>query len=95
LCQFQRDGFGKPCNRVRLLALYALWNGEAVMECVDAVLMIRPSLRLHRRCQAAMWNAAVKLSAMIASHLSSEKSSTGDILHARIVDIPWTDFRPS
>ena len=61
-------------------ALYALLNGDAVFECADAVLMIRPQPRAFMPGTASrvVWNTAFKFRPMIAFHLSCGKSSTGD-----------------
>jgi hypothetical protein len=55
-------------------------NGEATSECADAVLMIRPHLRVFMPGTAARvaWNTAERLIATMASHFSGGKSSTGE-----------------
>ena len=54
-------------------------KGEATSEWADAVEMIRPQPRVFMPGTAALmaWKAADRLIAMLASHLSSGKLSTG------------------
>src|SRR3954449_2974664 len=65
----------RPC----LAVTYAALNGEATSECADAVEMMRPHFFAFMPGIAARmaWNAAVRLMAMIASHLSIGNSSIG------------------
>jgi hypothetical protein len=55
-------------------------NGGATSECAEAVVMIRPQLRLFMPGTAARiaWKAEERLIASIASHLSTGKSSMGE-----------------
>ena len=54
-------------------------KGEARSECAEQMLMMRPHLRFFMPGTAArtVWNAEVRLMAMMASHCSIGNSSTG------------------
>src|SRR5215213_2839031 len=71
--------FVKPATPC-LAATYADLLGEAMRLCAEAVLMMRPQPFdfIADTANRVVWNTAERLMAMIASHFSGGKLSTGE-----------------